>query len=847
VNGPHRKVALAAIVGGIVLATAGTAHAAVIDVAPATGTKTPANNDYQQIENAVSAANSDDVIRLAGTFDWTETNAAASWALGNDGNPGTDDDYSIVLPHDKSDVTITAPTPGGATIQGPGDLPNANLEGVFVGDGGGDNHGWEISNLRFLDFDLSIAFFNGAAGSDANDGVTIQDNFIRIPADLNATVAPADTNQNIGIHYSFGKDQTISGNTILFAGTGLTAGANTSSDVGMQSNTSGGDVYDGLRIEDNQLQVTGAQSASPERILGIWENGHAHLSDITVSGNSFSNAAAGNSPAQNLQRAFRVTSHSSGTSTVTYSNNDVSGANIGFEWLAGQDFSANAAVLLESNTITDAGTGLLIQSGGSANLHRNEITGSGAGGGVHVVNGALAGVGGGPAMFENRVTGGSADGVRVEADGAVFDDVSRNDLSGNAGAGFSNASTSFPAVNVSRNWWGSPDPAVVYPEIVQPPPGADPRPWLLSDTDQATGSIGFQGDVNRVAYDARSGAGDGSPDSLTVQRAALPNTFAIKQGATTVATGPFTEVRAYGSSDADTLTVSAASGPVTPEVGFLGRGGDDLAVVDDSTRSAGERYAVDPAAVLRSSAGDVSFDAATERVEVRGGSGADAFDVTPSPDTTFDVRGADPTTSPGDRLTYNDPSLSSTRSPAGGPDGQFTAPGVKPVVFTGMESVFLAVPGLPAQQTPAATTPQGGTETPQPSNPVTPPDTTRPVAASLRLSPSRIAKRGRRARPIPTLRYSLTEAASVQVVFERQVKGRRVGSRCSTTARTGKRCTVFRRALTMNAQGAQGANKLKLSSRVRTLPKGTYRLTLVATDAAGNKSAARRVTLTIVR
>jgi hypothetical protein len=818
-----------------------------VPVAPATGTLTPANNDYKKIQTAVSAANDGDVISLSGTFDWTEPNAAASWALGNDNSPGTGDDYSIVLPHDKADVTVTSPTQGGATIKGPGDLPAANLEGVFVGDGGGDNHGWEFSNLRFLDFDLSIAFFDGAAGSDANDGVTIQNNFVRIPADLNATVAPADTNQNIGIHYSFGKDQTISGNTIEFAGTGLSDGANTSSEVGMQSNTSGSDVYDGLRIEDNVLDVKGAQSASPERLLGIWENGHAHLSDITVRGNSFVNSAPGNSPAQNLERAFRVTSHSSGSSTVSYSSNEVSGANIGFEWLAGQDFSANSAVLLESNTISHAGTGVLIQSGGSANLHRDEITGSGAGGGVHVVSGALAGVGGGPAMSENRVTGGSADGVRVDADGAVLDAVRRNDLSGNAGAGFSNASTSFPAVDVTLNWWGSPDPAVVYPEIVQPPPGADPRPWLLSDADQATGTPGFQGDVSRVAYDARSGAGDGSPDSLTVQRAALPNTFALKQGTTTVATGAFTDVRAYGSSDADTLTVSAASGPVTPDVGLLGRGGDDVAVVDDSTRSAAERYAVDPAAVLRSNAGDVSFDAATERVEVRGGSGADAFDVTPSPDTVFDLRGANPSAAPGDRLTYRDPSLSSTRSPASGPDGQFTAPGVKPVVFTGMEEVFLAVPGLPVQQTPPATAPQGGGETPQPPSNAVTPDTTRPVAASLRLSPSRIAKRGRRARPIPTLSYSLTEAASVQVVLERSVKGRKVGSRCSTTARKGKRCTVFRRGLTTTAAGVQGANKLRLPSSIRKLPRGTYRLTLVATDAAGNKSLPRRVTLTIVR
>jgi hypothetical protein len=37
-------------------------------------------------------------VKLLGTFDWTETNAAASWALGGDGLTGTLDDYSILVP-----------------------------------------------------------------------------------------------------------------------------------------------------------------------------------------------------------------------------------------------------------------------------------------------------------------------------------------------------------------------------------------------------------------------------------------------------------------------------------------------------------------------------------------------------------------------------------------------------------------------------------------------------------------------------------------------------------------------------------------------------------------------------
>ena len=216
---------------------------------------------------------------------------------------------------------------------------------------GGDNQNWTISNIRFLDFDLGIGMFNGAGGSDAYNNTHISNNYIRIARDLNATVAPADSNQNIGIHFSFGTNQVISGNTIEIQGDGVSDGSNFATDVAMQSNTSGGAVYDGLQITNNTVRVLHAQSGNPEVILGIWENAHGHTSNITISGNTFENQDAVNNPAVNLQRAFRVTSHSSATTTVTYSNNTITGANIGFQWLAGSNFSGNQPVILTSNTI----------------------------------------------------------------------------------------------------------------------------------------------------------------------------------------------------------------------------------------------------------------------------------------------------------------------------------------------------------------------------------------------------------------------------------------------------------------------------------------------------------------
>lgn len=364
----------------LVAAMAPAAVAADVTVTPASSPSV-SDNDYTRLNDAIQAAADGDTITLDGTFDWTEANAAASWALGSDGVGGSVDDYSVSVPAGLDHVTLTAANLGDATIQGPGDLPAANLEGVLVFRGGdnfldNDNQGWTISNIRFEDFDLALAFFSGPGGADAFNGTHLTNNYIRLANDLNATVAPADPNQNIGIHFSFGADQVISGNTIEIPGDGISGASNLASSVGMQSNVSGGGVYDGLLITNNVIHVLNAQSAHPECIIGIWENAHGHSSNVTVSGNTFVNQAVGNDPSANDQRGFRVTSHSSVTTTVTYRDNVVSGANIGFEWQAGQNFTGNQPVVLEANTITDNATGVLVQSDGLGDFHYNRLAGN---------------------------------------------------------------------------------------------------------------------------------------------------------------------------------------------------------------------------------------------------------------------------------------------------------------------------------------------------------------------------------------------------------------------------------------------------------------------------------------
>ncbi|HYQ79068.1 MAG TPA: PKD domain-containing protein [Solirubrobacterales bacterium] len=81
-----------------------------------------------------------------------------------------------------------------------------------------------------------------------------------------------------------------------------------------------------------------------------------------------------------------------------------------------------------------------------------------------------------------------------------------------------------------------------------------------------------------------------------------------------------------------------------------------------------------------------------------------------------------------------------------------------------------------------------------------------------------------------TFRYRLTEAASVRFTIERKLK------------KKGKRAR-FKRVGFLSRQGKAGANKLKWNGRLKgkPLPAGSYRATVVATDRAGGRSAAKKV------
>jgi virginiamycin B lyase len=142
-----------------------------------------------------------------------------------------------------------------------------------------------------------------------------------------------------------------------------------------------------------------------------------------------------------------------------------------------------------------------------------------------------------------------------------------------------------------------------------------------------------------------------------------------------------------------------------------------------------------------------------------------------------------------------------------------------------------------------------------------------PAISKLRLSPKRFrvgkagtpvaAQKRRRGKPVPVgtkIRFTLADAATVRMSFERKVRGKRVGKRCVSKklrARSHKPCrrwTRWARAIVRENRPA-GAQAIPFSGRSgrKALKPGSYRLTAVATDSRGNQSKPTRVSFNVVQ
>lgn len=116
-----------------------------------------------------------------------------------------------------------------------------------------------------------------------------------------------------------------------------------------------------------------------------------------------------------------------------------------------------------------------------------------------------------------------------------------------------------------------------------------------------------------------------------------------------------------------------------------------------------------------------------------------------------------------------------------------------------------------------------------------------------RLTRLSIRPRAPRRRRIATVRFSLSEPATVRLAAERPTRGRRVGGGCvrqTRANRSRRRCTRFvveRGATAVRARAGRSRVRFRVPAHT-----GAHRLAAVATDAAGNASR-RRVSFRIRR
>jgi hypothetical protein len=136
------------------------------------------------------------------------------------------------------------------------------------------------------------------------------------------------------------------------------------------------------------------------------------------------------------------------------------------------------------------------------------------------------------------------------------------------------------------------------------------------------------------------------------------------------------------------------------------------------------------------------------------------------------------------------------------------------------------------------------------------PDRAAPVVSGLKVTPKKIASG---IKPAPAkasataskktakkakASYTLNEPAAVVLTVERKVPGKKAGGKCRKLKKGekpgGKRCSLWvRTGKKLKQAGFAGPNKKSFTAksiRKKGLKPGTYRLSLVATDAAGNAS-----------
>ena len=135
------------------------------------------------------------------------------------------------------------------------------------------------------------------------------------------------------------------------------------------------------------------------------------------------------------------------------------------------------------------------------------------------------------------------------------------------------------------------------------------------------------------------------------------------------------------------------------------------------------------------------------------------------------------------------------------------------------------------------------------------PDHVAPKITALRLTRPRFAIAARAtavsagAHRGTTIRFTLSERATVRLYIKRVLAGHRIGHKCATGAGAGRSCSVYRAVGKLVRRTGRGRRKVPFTGRIGASPlrPGRYRLTVIAKDSAGNTSKPARARFTVIR
>ncbi|HTX31293.1 MAG TPA: hypothetical protein VMD09_07895 [Solirubrobacteraceae bacterium] len=348
------------------------------------------------------------------------------------------------------------------------------------------------------------------------------------------------------------------------------------------------------------------------------------------------------------------------------------------------------------------------------------------------------------------------------------------------------------------------------PNIVSLTPETSGRPISLGATAPGDLSL-LASDLNTVTANQLS-VGDAGVGPITVSGAISP------------------PVETLSLSGPDGITGSGAGSLAAPAVAFVNSG------------PASRTWTVGPTSVSDGSGTALPYSATT--LEILGGSAGDTFAATPSANTTYSLDGGPAFDG---ALTYDAQNrvVSGSTSP---PAGVIDAAGVKPVQFTGMQSVSILNPGSAPPATTTNSPPATTTNSPPSTTAPPPPTTSSPPKCSIAKAKLALAKKkAKHAKATPsgvvvTMRCNQTVTAALTGSIVQKLKIRTRQGRVRTK-------TTRMKLRTIHFSLSSGAVRQQLvalrSSLVTALRKGAHdsaSFTLVVSDGNGRDQTTLKLT-----